>query len=92
MSSVLRGLIQLIGRTIDRFAWNRTVGTFQTGGFPAQLAFHAYDPHLAVTNEHDSIRSVPVYTDIRTFGSHRTAVLQCLRLAQQKANIAVLQR
>ncbi|KAJ3557772.1 hypothetical protein NM688_g1286 [Phlebia brevispora] len=33
----------------------KPVVTLQTGAFPAQLAFHTYDPHLAVANEGDGI-------------------------------------
>ena len=40
----------------DHCRWDRPVSTIPTAGFPAQMAFHAYDPHLVVTNEHDSIR------------------------------------
>ena len=42
----------------DCCRWDRPVVTIQTGAFPAQLAFHAYDPHLAVANEGDSITCV----------------------------------
>ncbi|THH01214.1 hypothetical protein EW026_g1443 [Hermanssonia centrifuga] len=35
--------------------WDRPVATMQTSAFPAQMAFHSYDPHLVVTNEGDMI-------------------------------------
>ncbi|KAI0348333.1 hypothetical protein BDW22DRAFT_1350515 [Trametopsis cervina] len=35
--------------------WDRPITTLQFSAFPAQLAFHTYDTHLAVTNESDSI-------------------------------------
>lgn len=36
--------------------WDRPVATLQTSGHPLSLAFHAYDPHLVVANESDTIR------------------------------------
>lgn len=39
----------------DNCRWDRPIATLQTAVFPSQLAFHAYDPHLAVTNESDLI-------------------------------------
>ncbi|KAI0931160.1 hypothetical protein AcV5_005293 [Taiwanofungus camphoratus] len=35
--------------------WDRPVTSIQVSGLPVQLAFHAYDPHLVVTNESDVI-------------------------------------
>ncbi|KAL4247407.1 WD repeat RAPTOR family protein [Abortiporus biennis] len=35
--------------------WDRPVANLQVSSFPAHIAFHAYDPHLVVTNEHDMI-------------------------------------
>ncbi|KAI0814821.1 hypothetical protein BC629DRAFT_1467282 [Irpex lacteus] len=39
----------------DYCRWDRPVATLQFSAFPAQMAFHSFDSHLAVTNESDSI-------------------------------------
>lgn len=36
--------------------WERHVTTIQAPFFPAHLAFHAFDPHLVITNEVDTVR------------------------------------
>ncbi|TCD64747.1 hypothetical protein EIP91_003669 [Steccherinum ochraceum] len=35
--------------------WDRPVTSVHTNHFPAHIALHAYDPHLVVTDEHDTI-------------------------------------
>jgi hypothetical protein len=38
--------------------WDKAVTTLQFQGVPLSLAFHAYDPHVAIASEADIIRSV----------------------------------
>jgi hypothetical protein len=38
--------------------WDKAVTTLQFQGVPLSMAFHAYDPHVAIANEADIIRSV----------------------------------
>lgn len=38
--------------------WDKPVTTLQFQSVPLSIAFHAYDPHVAVANEADIIRSV----------------------------------
>ncbi|KAH9948210.1 hypothetical protein B0H21DRAFT_890681 [Amylocystis lapponica] len=35
--------------------WDRPVATLQVSGLPVSMAFHAFDPHLVITNESDMI-------------------------------------
>ncbi|OSX66816.1 hypothetical protein POSPLADRAFT_1128660 [Postia placenta MAD-698-R-SB12] len=35
--------------------WDRPVSTIQITGLPVNLAFHSFDPHLIIANEHDTI-------------------------------------
>lgn len=51
--------LHILTSEADNCRWDRPVATLQTAVFPAQLAFHAYDPHLVVTNESDQIMYVP---------------------------------
>jgi hypothetical protein len=39
-------------------SWDKTVTTLHVQGVPLSMAFHAYDPHVAIANEADIIRSV----------------------------------
>ncbi|EKM61656.1 uncharacterized protein PHACADRAFT_248390 [Phanerochaete carnosa HHB-10118-sp] len=39
----------------DNCRWDRPVASIPTSVFPTQIAFHAYDPHMVVTNEQDLI-------------------------------------
>jgi hypothetical protein len=39
-----------------RKPWDKHVKTLQTQGVPLSVAFHAFDPHVAVANEADTIR------------------------------------
>lgn len=36
--------------------WDKTLGVFDNGAQPMQMCFHQYDAHLAVANEHDTVR------------------------------------
>jgi regulator-associated protein of mTOR len=38
--------------------WDKAVTTLHIDGAPLSIAFHAYDPHVAIANETDIIRSV----------------------------------
>jgi hypothetical protein len=38
--------------------WDKAVTTLHVQGVPLSMAFHAYDPHVAIANEGDIIRSV----------------------------------
>jgi hypothetical protein len=38
--------------------WDKAVTTLHIQGVPLSMAFHAYDPHVAIANEADIIRSV----------------------------------
>jgi hypothetical protein len=39
-------------------SWDKAVTTLHVQGVPLSMAFHAYDPHVAIANEADIIRSV----------------------------------
>jgi regulator-associated protein of mTOR len=41
-----------------RKRWDKPIKTMQSPGCPLHMAFHAYDSHLVVGNESDTIRSV----------------------------------
>ena len=43
---------------IDTYRWDRPIATIHTNYYPAQVALHAYDPHLVATNETDMITYV----------------------------------
>lgn len=43
---------------LEKHRWERPVTTIQAPFFPAHMAFHAYDPHLVITNETDTVRYV----------------------------------
>jgi hypothetical protein len=38
--------------------WDKAVTTLHTQSVPLSIAFHAYDPHVAIANEADVIRLV----------------------------------
>lgn len=42
----------------EKTRWDRPFGTFTVAGHPLTMAFHAYDKHLVIANEHDMIRCV----------------------------------
>ncbi len=56
----LRGIVIYIDRefNVEKHRWERPVTTIQAPFFPAHMAFHAYDPHLVITNETDTVRYV----------------------------------
>lgn len=66
------------------------MASIPTSVFPTQIAFHAYDPHMAVTNEQDLILYV-VYR-VPQLCIRLTCFLQRLRLAAQEKSFSVLQR
>jgi regulator-associated protein of mTOR len=41
-----------------RKRWDKHVKTMQMAGCPLHVALHAYDPHVFVANEADTIRRV----------------------------------
>ena len=41
--------------TLASSAWNTPIGVLNTDSWPLQLAFHPFDPYLAVTDEADNI-------------------------------------
>lgn len=68
--------------------WDRPVATLQTPGHPLCLAFHAYDPHLVVANESDTIR----YALSRWHIIGLNERPQCLGLDSQEEVKPILQR
>lgn len=45
----------------EKSRWDRPVTTLNISGHPLTMAFHAYDNHLIVANEHDMIRFVSCF-------------------------------
>jgi regulator-associated protein of mTOR len=53
------GILAAVGAQASRAGrkrWDKHVKTMQVAGCPLHVAMHAYDPHVFVANEADTIR------------------------------------
>ncbi|KAK4687771.1 regulatory associated protein of mTOR, partial [Tremellales sp. Uapishka_1] len=56
-------------------AWSKELGTLHNDSLPLQLAFHSFDPHLAVTDDADTICiwDWKTHTKVNTFSNENVA-------------------
>lgn len=52
---------------LENHRWDRPVASLNISGHPMTMAFHSYDKHLVIANEHDMIRYAPSFAMLTCF-------------------------